>query len=281
MAEYLRPTQIGDALEAMNARPLTVVAGGTDFYPARVGQPLDDDVLDISALGNLREIEARADHWRIPALATWTNVIEAELPPMLDGLKAAAREVGGVQIQNAGTVCGNLCNASPAADGVPPLLSLNATVELASVRGTRELPLDQFILGNRKTALGKDELMTALRVPRAPSSDARGAFVKLGARRYLVISIVMTAGVVESDAAGRITAARIAVGSCGPVAARLPELEQALLGASLTAKLADIARPEHVASLAPIDDIRGSADYRMHAALECTRRLLSALGGGS
>jgi len=83
MAEYVRPTQIDEALEALSARPLTVVAGGTDFYPARVGQPLDDDVLDITAIDDLRVIEARTDYWRFPALVTWTNVINADLPPEL------------------------------------------------------------------------------------------------------------------------------------------------------------------------------------------------------
>jgi len=157
MAEYVRPTQIDEALEALSARPLIVVAGGTDFYPARVGQPLDDDVLDITAIDDLRVIEAGADYWRFPALVTWTNVINADLPPVFDGLKAAARDVGGVQIQNAGTLCGNVCNASPAADGMPPLLSLDASVELASASGTRVMPLEEFVLGNRKTARRRSE----------------------------------------------------------------------------------------------------------------------------
>lgn len=279
MAEYLRPRDIKDALDALSARPLTVVAGGTDFYPARVGLPLDDDVLDISAIDDLRAIEMRDDHWRIPALATWSDVINAELPPLFDGLKAAAREVGGVQIQNAGTVCGNLCNASPAADGVPPLMSLDASVEIASVRGAREMLLDEFILGNRQTALEQHELLTAIRVPRPASADARSAFLKLGARRYLVISIVMVAGVVESDGDGKVSAARIAVGACGPVASRLPALEQALIGMHTRDLLGDIAQPEHFESLAPIDDMRGSADYRIEAAIECTRRMLGELGG--
>ena len=126
MPGYLRPTALDDALAALSSRRLTVLAGGTDFYPARVGAPLDDNVLDITALAALRGIEERDDHWRIPALATWTDLVHADLPPWFDGLKLAAREIGGRQVQNAGTLCGNLCNASPAADGVPVLLSLDA-----------------------------------------------------------------------------------------------------------------------------------------------------------
>jgi len=132
---------------------------------------------------------------------------------------------------------------------------------------------------NRKTARKEDELLIALRVPRHGSRNARGGFEKLGARRYLVISIVMVGAVLESDTAGIITAARVAVGACGPVAARLSALEQALVGAPLDAGLGDLVRGEQFASLSPIDDMRGTADYRMRAALECTRRLLVDLGG--
>jgi CO/xanthine dehydrogenase FAD-binding subunit len=96
-----------------------VLAGGTDFYPARVGRAIDEDILDITAIGELRGIAEDADGWRIGATTTWSELIETRLPPLFDGLKLAAREVGGRQIQNAGTIAGNLCNASPAADGVP------------------------------------------------------------------------------------------------------------------------------------------------------------------
>jgi CO/xanthine dehydrogenase FAD-binding subunit len=124
-----------------------------------------------------------------------------------------------VQIQNSGTVAGNLCNASPAADGVPPLLALDASVELASVAGTRRLKLDDFILGPRRTARRADELLAAILIPK-PRAAAHSHFLKLGARRYLVISIAMVAAAIESER-GKITTARVAVGACGPVAQRL------------------------------------------------------------
>jgi CO/xanthine dehydrogenase FAD-binding subunit len=126
MPTYLRPDSLDDALGALAAQSLTIVAGGTDFYPARVGKPLDDDVLDISRLSALRGISETGTGWRIGALTTWTELIEAPLPPLFDALKQAAREVGGAQIQNRGTIAGNLCNASPAADGAPPLLAMDA-----------------------------------------------------------------------------------------------------------------------------------------------------------
>jgi CO/xanthine dehydrogenase FAD-binding subunit len=273
---YLRPNQLSDALAALAARPLMVLAGGTDHYPARVGRPLDDDILDITAIEGLRGIAEGPDHWRIGATTTWTDIVEADLPAWFDGLKLAAREVGGVQIQNAGTVAGNLCNASPAADGVPALLSLDASVELSAADGQALVPLADFILGNRRTGRRPDQLVTAIRVPK-PACAARGHFIKLGARRYLVISIAMVAGVIEV-AGGRVAAARLAVGACSAVAQRLPALEAALAGRQADATLAEVPAEAHLAHLTPIDDVRGSAAYRRDAALTLVRRLLRQLG---
>ena len=278
MPDYLRPTDLDDALAALSSRRLAVLAGGTDFYPARVGVPLDDDVLDITALPALRAIEERADHWRIPALATWTDLVHAPLPPLFDGLKAAAREIGGRQVQNTGTLCGNLCNASPAADGVPVLLSLAAEVELASSERRVTMPLGDFLRGNRRTALAPDQLMLAVRVPKPQAARAYGHFSKLGIRRYLVISIVMVAAALEADAAGRIVRAAVAVGACSPVAQCLPELEQDLLGRPVDTTLGEAVTAAHMAPLAPLDDARGSADYRLDAARTLTVRTLAELG---
>ena len=179
MNEYFRPTEIPDALEALARQPLMVVAGGTDFYPARVGKPLDEDILDVSALFGLKQIQETKQDFRIGARVTWTDVIRTDLPAYFDGLKQAAVTVGGVQTQNAGTLCGNICNASPAADSVPNLLALNAQVELSSTSGIRTLPLDEFILGNRQTARRPEELVTGLVIPK-PSGQARSSFEKLG-----------------------------------------------------------------------------------------------------
>src|SRR5687768_16665169 len=111
MPAYARPTRLEDALQAIAQGSLTVLAGGTDYYAARVGKPLSEPILDITAIRDLRGIADGAGHWRIGAGTTWTDVMEAVLPPMFDGLKLVAREIGGVQIQNSGTLAGNLCNA--------------------------------------------------------------------------------------------------------------------------------------------------------------------------
>ena len=151
MERYFRPSSLDAALAALAERPeqspFVVVAGGTDYYPARVAGGRDEAVLDIGALPGLRLIEARDDHWWIPCLTTWTDIIEADLPPVFDALKQAARQVGGRQIQNTGTLAGNVCNASPAADGIPCLLAMETSVELASAAGTRTLPLGDFFVG--------------------------------------------------------------------------------------------------------------------------------------
>jgi CO/xanthine dehydrogenase FAD-binding subunit len=267
---YAKPTRLEEALRLIAEGGWRLLAGGTDFYPALVGRPMPEKVLDLNGLEELRGISSDPSHWRIGARATWSEVIRAELPPAFDALKLAAREVGSVQIQNAGTVAGNLCNASPAADGVPALLVLDAEVVLRSVAAERALPLSHFILGNRRTTRREEELVTAIRIPRA-STGGHSGFLKLGARKYLVISIAMAAARIAVEGT-RIREAAIAVGSCSEVAQRLPALERALAGQTIDA--VSVA-PEHLAPLAPISDVRGTADYRRDAALELVRRTIA------
>lgn len=281
MASYLRPTSLAEALDHLSAAnqnaPLPVIlAGGTDFFPARVGRAVEDNILDLTGIADLRGITESSDGWRIGATTTWSDVANADLPPVFDALRAAARVVGGVQIQNSGTVAGNLCNASPAADSVPPLLAMRARVELASTKGRRELPLGDFITGNRRTLLKPGEIVSAILVPK-PKKDAHSIFLKLGAREYLVISIAMVAIVLEVEN-NVISAASVAVGACSAVAQRLPYLEAELIGRRLNAALANRVEAAQFEALQPIDDIRASADYRREAAIVLVRRALTQLG---
>ena len=278
MGSYLRPQGLEEALSALSGGALTVIAGGTDYYPARVERPAAEDILDITGIAALRRIEATAAHYRIGAGVTWTDLIRADLPPGFDGLKLAAREIGGVQIQNAGTIAGNICNASPAADSMPNLLALEAEVELASRDGARRLPVGDFVTGNRRTVRRADELVTGLLIPRSLAS-APSTFLKLGARRYLVISIVMVAAILEVRDR-KVAMARLAVGSCSEVARRLPELEAALVG-SPAAGVAARLRAADLGALTPIDDVRASARYRREAALVLLRRALESLGAAA
>jgi len=275
MRLYLQPKSVDEAVQALSENSLFVLAGGTDYYPAHVGKPLDDDILDITGITDLRGITENDDHFYIGALTRWTDIIEAGIPDYFDGLKLAAREVGGVQIQNAGTIAGNICNASPAADGIPPLLSLNADIVLASTRGKHSMPLAKFIMGNRKTRCASDEIVTGFRIPK-PEHPATSTFLKLGARKYLVISIVMVAAVIENDN-GNVGAVRIAVGSCSAAAKRLHMLERSLAGQPISSGIGDLVTESHLNQLSPIDDVRGSADYRRDVALTLVRRALEEL----
>jgi len=275
---YAKPSTVGEALELLASGRWRILAGGTDFYPAQGARPLRDDVLDINGLSELRGISEAPDHWLIGARTTWTDIVRHGLPPAFDALKAAAREVGSVQIQNTGTVAGNLCNASPAADGVPALLVLDAEVELRSVAGTRRLALGDFVLGNRKTARAADELVTAVRVPKRAVAGT-SAFVKLGARRYLVISIAMAAVRIEIGADGRIAEAAIAVGSCSAVAARLAGAEAVLAGAFPGPHLAEVLAGAEFTEISPIDDVRATTEYRREAAREIVLRAVMASCG--
>jgi CO/xanthine dehydrogenase FAD-binding subunit len=278
-ASYIKPRTLDEAMALLAAGEARILSGGTDFYPALGDRVVRGPVMDVSGLGELRGVSSEAGWFRIGGLTTWSEIIRTPLPRCFDALKSAAREVGGVQIQNRGTVAGNLCNASPAADGVPPLLALDAEVELVSKIGVRRMPLADFIVGNRKTQRKADELLTAVLVPRA-LENAASTFVKLGARRYLVISISMVAVVVkvsdEHFVDRRVLEARVVVGSCSAVARRLRALEAELVGASVRDGLGTVVRPEHLAPLSPIDDVRATAEYRMDASLRLVQRALNS-----
>lgn len=278
--DYHRPVTLAQALAIRADRDVVILAGGTDVYAEDAaregwGNMRGRDVLDITALAELRGIAEHADHWRIGALTTWSDLISAPLPPLFDGCRQAAREIGGQQIQNRGTLGGNICTASAAGDGAPNLLVLDASVELASLHGRRLLPFAEFLAGYRRTRCRADEIVTAIRVPK-PGGAARAHFLKLGARRYLVISIVMVAAAIDTAPDGRIHAARIAVGACSAVPQRLTALEAALAGHRIADAPALVA-PAHLQHLAPIDDVRGSAGYRRHAALVLARDVLARL----
>ncbi|MGD0759446.1 MAG: xanthine dehydrogenase family protein subunit M [Candidatus Sulfotelmatobacter sp.] len=280
---YLKPKTLDEAVSLLAAGGSQILAGGTDFYPALGDKLPQGTIVDVSALREIRGISIGEDHIRIGGLTTWTEVIRTPLPHCFDALKAAAREVGSVQIQNRGTVAGNLCNASPAADGVPPLLALDAVVELVSAAGRRQMPLAEFIVGNRKTSLRPDEILAGILIPRTVENST-SAFLKLGARRYLVISISMVAALIQSDDTrrddvGRVADARVAVGSCSARARRLGDLEKELVGLPCAPGIGDAVTKAHLSPLSPIDDVRATAEYRHDASLVLVRRALEACVG--
>jgi len=275
---YNRPQSLEEALEILAQSAPRILAGGTDLYPGLDGGPAPSGMLDIGRIDAMRGIVQDDDGWRIGAATSWAQIARTELPAAFDGLRAAAREVGSVQIQNTGTIGGNLCNASPAADGVPPLMALEAQVELRSRNGQRVLALTDFLTGPRTTTLRPDEMLTAVLVP-DPPAGALGGFGKLGTRQYLVISIAMAAFVLWHDNA-RIGGVRVAVGACSPVARRLHRLEERLTGQPLAVlHEPDLVTPDDLAPLSPLDDVRGSAEYRMEAAATLCQRILQRAAG--
>ena len=157
-------------------------------------------------------------------------------------------------------------------------MTLNAQIELVSASGNRLVPIEAFVLGNRRTALRDDEMVAAIRLPERPEG-ARSLFLKLGTRRHLVISLSMVAITLDIDAASAITRAAVAVGACAATARRLAALEACLVGHKLGVELARLALPEHLAPLAPIDDIRATAAYRLDATLTLIRRGLAGMAG--
>ncbi len=271
MSTFARPGSVDEMLQLMDSEGRTPMAGATDIYPAAVGSRLAGGFVDLTGVAELRGIERRSDVWRIGATTTWTDILKADLPDFMVALQLCAAQIGGVQIQNVATVAGNLVTASPAGDSIPVLLSMDARVELARKGHTRSLPLEQFIVGYRETALNPGEVVTAIEVPHIES--ARSSFQKLGSRSHLVISIVMVSAVVSmrDDVVSEVG---ISVGACSPVARRISGLEDAIRGAP-AGDFERIVDNYVFDELAPIDDIRATASYRQLVVPRLVRRALA------
>jgi CO/xanthine dehydrogenase FAD-binding subunit len=253
--QLLEPRSLTDALKMLRDEgPLVPMAGCTDLYVSlNFGTLKATRFLNLWRLGALRTIEARSDTLLIGALATHHDLIRSPLVrKRLPMLAAAAQEVGGAQIQNRGTIGGNVANASPAGDTLPVLAVAEAIVVLGSAAGTRRVPFNAFYTGYRETVRRPDELIIRFEIPRL---HARQYFRKVGTRAAQAISKVVIAA---SD--GREP--RIALGSVGPTVIRATRTEAALRDG---ASLADAQRTL-AAEIAPIDDIRSTAEYRRRVA---------------
>ena len=281
-ARYCRPASLGEAVDLLAADPWTVVAGCTVYYLNPANRPDRGWILDVTRIAGLERIDVAAAGARIGAAATWSAIAAAPLPAACRTLQEAAARVGSVQIRNAGTIGGNLVGAAATADGLPPLLVLEAVVELSSAAATRTLPVADFILGSRRTAKRPDELVSAVLIP-LPDRRRFSAFLKLGVRSSLAPVVVSVAALIGLDAGGRIDEAAVAVGACSSVPRRLPSLERRLMGVAPTAmRLASVFDPdEDLALLTPAADVRVTAEYRLDAAATLVRRALARLGSES
>jgi len=259
-------------------RPL---AGGTDLMvqmTGEIGEP-PERVLDIWALDELRGIAVESDALVVGALATYTELRQSPLvAEFVPALGEAAATIGAAQIQNRGTLGGNIANASPAGDTLPVLLALGAEIVLGSVAGERTVAADDFWTGYRTTARRPDELVVRIRVPLA--SDRVVRFRKIGTRRAQAISkVVMALAWRSTTDDGPWTDVRLALGSVAATTIRAAGAESVLEGARPTRETADAAAAALTAELEPIDDVRSTADYRRTVAGRVLHRLIRDAGG--
>lgn len=262
---YFQPETLDAALALIkeHAASSRIIAGGSDvLVELQRGVRPTSTLIDISRIAELHFIEEEGDYVRIGALASHNDVIASPLcVAKLLPLAQACWEVGAPQIRTRATVVGNIVTASPANDTITPLLALDAEVIISSSAGERVVALKDFYPGFRRTALQADELVRELRVPKLGPSQ-RGLFLKLGLRRAQAISVINLAVVVDLDG-DRVQGARVAVGCVAPTVIRLPEVEQFLQGKQLDTATCQQAGQLAASLIKPIDDLRGSAAYRI------------------
>jgi CO/xanthine dehydrogenase FAD-binding subunit len=279
--EMVVPRTLSEALELLRAEPgvWRPFAGGTDLMVLlEAGRLEQRRFFSISRLKELRGVEESGEFVQIGALTTYTDVRRSELlarefPMLLD----AARETGGLAIQNRGTVGGNIANASPAADTPPALLAYGAEVELVSASGARRVDYAEFHTGYRQTLMRADEIIARVRL-RRPAVGARHFYRKVGTRRAQAISKVCFAALAEGVEGGAIDEVRIALGSVAPTVVRCHETEAILRGRVPDAELLKEALAGLARDVAPIDDIRSTARYRLRVAQNLLAEFLSGAG---
>jgi len=278
--ELVVPRSLGEALALVADEPgvWRPFAGGTDLMVLlEAGNLAHRKFFSVWGLAELRGVEAGEDALTIGALTTYAEVRRSEVLrrefPMLVG---AARETGGLAIQNRGTLGGNICNASPAADSPPALIAYGAQLELVSRAGTRRVAYDEFHTGYKQTVMRPDELLARISLPR-PRPGARQFYRKVGTRRAQAISKVCFAGLLELEG-GVVSEARLALGSVAPTVVRCRHAEAALRGRAPDAAAARDALVELAHDITPIDDLRSTARYRARVAQNLLAQFLS--GGG-
>jgi carbon-monoxide dehydrogenase medium subunit len=280
---YFQPINLSEtlALLAEHRERARIIAGGTDvLVELSRGIRPTKALIDISQVAGLRFIREEGGTISLGALTTHNDVVaspvcvERALP-----LAQACWEVGAPQLRARGTVVGNLVTASPANDTITPLVALDAAVVVTAASGERVVPLSEFYLGARRTVLRPDELLREIRFP-ALTEGQRGLFVKLGLRRAQAISVVDAALVLTFDG-GVVTEARVALGAVAPTIIRAPAAERFLVGKRLTSEVRGEAARLSVAAATPIDDVRGSAGYRLAALTNLIRNRSAVVAGGA
>ncbi len=257
--------------EVPGVRPL---AGCTDLMVGASERPIElDAVMDLTRLPELRGVERKDGEWHIGAATTFTAIRRAPgLAEALPALAMAASAIGGWQIQNRATLGGNMANASPAGDSLPVLLALEAAVVLVGPRGTRMVPYDRFHLDYRKTALAPGEIIGWVRIPDPPRGSIQ-SFRKVGTREAQSISKVVLAMAARRQD-GRLRRVRFGAGSVAPTPLRLRAAEELCEGEAPTEALAERAAEAAMGEVHPIEDVRSTAEYRLHALGRVVRRMV-------
>ena len=264
--DVLTPQSIDEALDILHhdETGIKIVAGGSDvIVQLRDGIIKTNKLLNILSLKELRFIKHVDNRIHIGALSTYSNIIHHEITRKHGWvLVEAAKQIGAIQLQNTATIGGNLGNASPAGDSLPPLYALDATVGTRSKSGKREIPIEEFFVGYRKTALKQDELIEEVYFDALGPND-RAAYLKMGLREANAISIVDVAVVLRDRSLDNsFRKIRIALGAVAPTIKRARRCEQELVNKPLTMERIEKASALALDDAAPIDDIRGSAEYR-------------------
>jgi CO/xanthine dehydrogenase FAD-binding subunit len=276
----ISPRTLADAYALLGEGGWTPIAGGTDLMvriTGEIGEP-PARVLDIWHLDELRGITLRDGSLVMGALTTYTELRRSDLvTSRLPVLAEAAATIGAAQIQNRGTIGGNIVNASPAGDTLPVLLATDARIVVGGARGERSIAATDFWTGYRTTARAEDELVLRVEVP-LPAGRTEW-FRKVGTRRAQAISKVVMALAWVTDGSGAWADVRVACGSIAAVPLRLPEVESVLEGAVIDPQVADRARVAVEASIRPIDDVRSTADYRREVSGRILARALRSAGG--
>ncbi len=263
--EYHQPATVRAAVEILRKHPgAKPLAGGTDLVPKMKQRLLEPKhVVNLKKIPELSVVEDRGDAVYIGAAVRLREIEKSEtIRRRLPLLSSCVRSIGSVQIRNMGTLGGNVCNASPAADGALGLVALEATVHIAGPGGERQVEAKSFFEGPGLTVLGEDELVTGFTVP-VPTEDTGTCFISVG-RTALDISTISIAVALTMDG-DRVKDAKVVLGSVAPTPIRLADAEKQLKGKTLTEKLVEDTAMKVSESIKPITDIRGTAEYRREA----------------
>ena len=275
--DFLVPANLQHLATLLQTPGRKLIAGGTDLIPSlRQAHSLPAQIIDISRLRELRYIREQNRIVHIGALTSFRDVQNSRiLNETAPALVQAAGQIGSPMIRTRGTLGGNIAHASPAADSLPALLIMDASVTLSSQKGQRTQMLCDFLLNPGKTDIHSDEILTDIFFEK-PSTNCAASFVKIGPRRGMTIAIVNAAALVGLDNDGRINQARLSIGAVAPTAIRCRLTEQALIGCLPSEKLWESISSIIQEEISPIDDIRGTAQYRRRAAFILSKRALNA-----